>query len=66
MTMLNSPLWVKQEVEVKSGTTWNVFKLEVRDNDDETVDTNPELAPAASVNLDGKVVEVVDAVEVTP
>ena len=58
--MMNDPLWVKQELEVKSGTTWNVFKLEVRDNDDETVDKNPELAPAASVNLDGKVVEVVD------
>ena len=58
--MMNDPLWVKQELEIKSGITWNVFKLEVRDDDDETVHENPELAPAASVNLDGNVVEVLE------
>ena len=70
--MINDPLWVKQELEVKSGTTWNVFKLEVRDNTDEsvhkipelapaaTVNENRELAPAATVNLDGNVVEVLE------
>ena len=39
--MINDPLWVKQELEVKSGTTWNVFKLEVRDNADESVHKIP-------------------------